>query len=403
MRITFLLTSSLESPYGLGRCFPLARQIASLEHDVHIVTLHHNLEADVERHFSYEGVWIHYVGQMHVRKVADTTLYFSAPRLLQVVLAGTVGLMRQATRLDADVYHIGKPHPQNSSAGWLAARLWRKGRLFLDCDDLEATINRFSGTWQQRGVAWLEDAVPRWVDGVTVHSQFLETRLRGLGVPSERLLRLPSGADSQRFKQISPASVDRWRERLDLAEQRVVAYFGTMALVNHPIDLLLEAFARLVHRVPDAVLLLVGGGADLPVLQNLSQQLGIAARCRFVGRVGRDEVAVLHGLTYVTVDPVNDDVLARARWPLKIVESLAAGVPIVTGDVGDRREMLGGDAAGLVVVPGDSQALADGLEAVLTDPLLHQHLSEGCKHQAARYSLTDLSSNLLRFYERVQK
>jgi glycosyltransferase involved in cell wall biosynthesis len=402
MRITFLLTSSLESPYGLGRCFPLARQIASLEHDVHIVTLHHNLEADVERHFRYEGVWIHYVGQMHVRKVSDTTLYFSAPRLLQVVLAGTAGLVRQATKLDADVYHIGKPHPQNSTAGWLATRLWGKGRLFLDCDDLEATINRFSGTWQQRGVAWLEDTVPRWVDGVTVHSQFLEARLRGLGVPNERLLRLPSGADIQRFKHISPAAVDRWRERLELSDQRVVAYFGTMALVNHPIDLLLEAFVRLTHRVPDTVLLLVGGGADLPLLKDLAHQLGIAGRCRFVGRVGQDEVVALHRLAHVTVDPVNDDELARARWPLKIVESLAAGVPIVTGDVGDRREMLGGETAGLVVVPGDSQALADGLEAVLTDLLLHEHLSKGCEPQAGRYNLADLASSLLRFYERMQ-
>lgn len=403
MRIAFLLTSSLESPYGLGRCFPLARQIASLEHDVHVVTLHHNLDADVARHFRREGVWIHYVGQMHVRKVSDTTFYFSAPKLLQVVVAGTAGLVRQAITLDADVYHIGKPHPQNSSAGWLAARLRGKGRLFLDCDDLEATINRFSGAWQQRSVAWLEDTVPRWVDGVTVHSRFLETRLRGLGIPSERLLRLPSGADIQRFKHIPPDSVAQWRERLELAGQRVLAYFGTMALVNHPVDLLLEAFARLVPRVPDIVLILVGGGADLPALRDLAHQLGIADRCRFVGRVGRDEVTILHRLAHVTVDPVNDDELARARWPLKIVESLAAGVPIVTGDVGDRREMLGGETAGLVVAPGDPQALADGLEAVLTDPLLHERLSRGCEPQAARYNLADLASSLLEFYERIQK
>ena len=401
MRIAFLLTSSLESPYGLGRCFPLARQIASMEHDVHIITLHHNLEPEVPRHFRREGVWVHYVGQMHVRKVSDKTLYFNAPKLLQVAAMGAVGLVREAMRLNADIYHIGKPHPQNSSAGLLAARLLRQRRLFLDCDDLEATINRFGGAWQQRGVAWLEDTMPRRVDGLTVHSRFLETRLQTLGVPRDRILRLPTGADGQRFEHVSPASAVQWKDRLTLTDQRVVAYIGTMALVSHPVDLLLEAFAHLATKVPDAILLLVGGGADLAALQDLARQLGVDERCRFVGRVGPDEAAVLQSLAHVTVDPVHDDLVARARWPLKIVESLAAGIPVVTGDVGDRREMLGEGTAGLVVRPGDSRALADGLEAVLTDPLLHRSLVEGCQSQAARYNLADLASKLLAFYEQV--
>jgi glycosyltransferase involved in cell wall biosynthesis len=403
MRIAFLLTSSLESPYGLGRCFPLARQLASLEQDVHIVTLHHDLKPEIPRHYEHEGVWIHYVGQMHVRKVSDTTLYYSTPELLQVVAAGTLGLVRQALNLHADVYHIGKPHPQNGTAGLAAARWLRRRRLFLDCDDLEATINRFGGAWQRRGVAWLEDTLPRWMDGVTVHSRFLESRLRTLGVPSDQILRLPSGADSKQFRHVSPVSASRWREHLALSGKRVAAYIGTMALVNHPIDLLLEAFAHLAPLVPDAVLLFVGGGADLATLQDLAGELGIADRCRFVGRVGRDQVAVLQSLALVTVDPVYDDLVARARWPLKIVESLAAGVPVVTGDVGDRWEMLGGGKAGLAVPPGDSQALADGLGAVLSDPALHQRLVEGCRAQAARYSLEDLAADLLAFYRRVAK
>jgi len=303
--------------------------------------------------------------------------------------------------LRADVYHVGKPHPQNSFAGLLVARVLDKRRLFLDCDDFEASINRFNSTWQQRGMAWLEDHLPRLVDGLTVHTRFLERKFQTLGVPRERILRLPTGIDRKRFQDVSPASVMNWRERLGLHNQRVVAYIGTMALVSHSVDLLLKAFARLYPRVQDVILLFVGGGPDLSLLKNLACQLGIADRCRFIGRVRADEVPVLLSLANVSVDPVYDDEVAQARWPVKIMESLALGVPIVTGDVGDRREILGEETAGLLVSPGNPEALADGLEAVLNDSSLHKSLSIGCKIQATKYVLEDLASRLLTFYERA--
>ena len=403
MRIAFLLSNSLDSPSGVGRWFPWARQMAVLGHEVHIVALHHDLGPTVSRYFRREGVSVHYVGQTHVRKVADTTYYFNTLRLLWVVITGAIGLARRAAMLRADVYHVGKPHPQNSFAGLLVARVLDKRRLFLDCDDFEASINRFNSTWQQRGMAWLEDHLPRLVDGLTVHTRFLERKFQTLGVPRERILRLPTGIDRKRFQDVSPASVMNWRERLGLHNQRVVAYIGTMALVSHSVDLLLKAFARLYPRVQDVILLFVGGGPDLSLLKNLACQLGIADRCRFIGRVRADEVPVLLSLANVSVDPVYDDEVAQARWPVKIMESLALGVPIVTGDVGDRREILGEETAGLLVSPGNPEALADGLEAVLNDSSLHKSLSTGCRIQATKYVLEDLASRLLTFYERASK
>lgn len=401
MRIAFLLTSSLTSPYGLGRCFPLARELAAAGHELHIVALHHDLGPSVPRHSVRSGVRIHYAGQMHARKVSDTTIYYSTPRLLSTVIAGTLGLVREASRINADIYHIGKPHPQNSIAGLAAGRLLKRRRLFLDCDDLEAQSNRLGGEWQRRILGWFEDRVPCRVDGVTVHSQFLHDRILALGVPPARVLRLPNGVDRERFGAVPPSAMQLWRDRLGLGDRRVVTYVGTMSLANHPVDLLLRAFAHLVRTVDDAMLLLVGGGADLGRLEHLAHELGIADRCRFAGRVEPEQIPALMSLSLATVDPVYDDEVARARWPLKIVESMAVGVPVVTGDVGDRREMLGDQRAGLAVAPGEPEALADGLQALLEDPVLHGSLSEGCRSQADTYDLKDLASRLLSFYEKV--
>lgn len=397
MRIAFLTTTSLDSPYGLGRCFPFAHQLAAMGHDVHIVALHHDLTPAVARHFALQGVSIHYVGQMHVRKQNDSTTYYPLLRLLWVLFSGWWGMMVQSIRLRADIYHIGKPHPQNSVAGFIAARFGRHP-LFLDYDDLEVEINRTSNAWQRRVLGWLENNVPRWVDGVTVHSQFLADRLVGMGLSNAQILRLPSCVARDRFQPVAADLLAQWRMRLGIGEQQVILYVGTLSLNNHPVDLLLHAFAQLLKQRRDVILLLVGGGADWVALQKLAEQLGITDRCRFAGRVAANEVPALFGLADVSVDPIEDNLVARARWPLKIIESLAAGVPVITGDVGDRRAMLGNGRAGLLVDPGDAAALAAAIQTILADPSLHAQLKAGALTQAQLYSPLPLTTRLLEFY-----
>jgi glycosyltransferase involved in cell wall biosynthesis len=364
-----------------------------------MVALHHDFSPTVPRHFQSDGVNVLYVGQMHTRKIANTTDYFGPFELLKVTALGAIRLALQAIRLQADVYHICKPHPQNGFAGVLAANLSRNRRVFLDSDDFEAGINRFSNGWQQRVVAALENGLPHLVEGVTVHTRFLSERIQKLGIPKDRILRLPSCVDARRFRSVSPCAVKEWQERLGIREHdRVIVFVGTMALNSHPVDLLLESFARLSAKMDDVVLLLVGGGPDLLHLQEIASQLDIASRCRFVGRVKPDEVPPLLSLADVSVDPVYDDEVAQARWPVKIMESMAMGVPVVTGDIGDRAEILGGKA-GVLVTPGSPESLARGIESVLIDSCLHEQFASGCKYQSGKYNIENVTSKLLAFYE----
>ncbi|MCL4835101.1 MAG: glycosyltransferase family 4 protein [Caldilineaceae bacterium] len=401
MKVVFLTTSSLDSPYGIGRCLPLARQLVYLGHRVHIVALHHNLTPSVARRQEIDGVQVEYAGQMHVRKVDDTTLYYSPLRLPWVVAAGAWGLARAALALQADVLHIGKPHPQNTLAGLLAARLRPQTRVILDYDDYEAGINRFGNRLERAVLTFLEDFTPRWFDGITTHSTFLAQRLLAQGIPPARILRLPSAFDPARFAPVSSETSATWRQRLGLGERKVVVYVGTVSFVNHAVDLLLYAFAGVAADRDDLALLIVGGGQDVAQTQALAGQLGIAHLCRFTGRVDGDAVPALFQLAALSVDPARHTPTEEARWPLKIVESLAAGVPVLTGDVGDRREMLGDGAAGLLVAPDDAEALAEGMAALLAAPERLAAMSTAARHLAARYDPARLAPGLVDFYQKL--
>jgi glycosyltransferase involved in cell wall biosynthesis len=378
-----LLTQSLESPSGLGRYWPVAKELGRLGHEVTLLALHHDYRSLEERRFRREGVAVHYVGQMHVRKAGSGKFYYRPLRLLWVVALASLRLAWAALRVPTDVYHIGKPHPMNGLAAWVLHLLGKP--VCLDCDDYEAASNRFSGRWQRRGVAFFEDRLPRIASAITVNTRFTAERLRSLGYPRERIVYVPNGVDRERFAGVRDADAAALRQRLDLVGRRVVLYVGSMSLVNHAVDLLLEAFALVREEEPEAVLLLVGGGEDLEGLCSRAESLGLGALAQFVGRVEPAEVPLYYALADVSVDPVRDDLAARARSPLKVVESLVTGVPVVTGDIGDRRECLGDGAAGELVEPGDADALAEGILRVLRAPesgremrQAAERLREGC-------------------------
>jgi len=398
MKIAFVLTQSLDSPSGLGRYAPLAQELVRLGHQVTVLALHYAWEQLSPKRFVEQGVQVVYAGQMHVRKEGPRKSYYGPGRLLLVSLAATARLARALAQTDADVIHVCKPQPFNV----LAARLARRGRpVYYDCDDYEAETNRFGGRWQKRIVQYFEDGIVGDARALTVNTHFTADRYAALGFPAGRIHHIPNGVARERFAApVEPAALEALRGRLGLApDAPVVLYVGTLGLLSHPVDLLLQAFQQVQRALPEARLLLVGGGEDYDAVRVMAAELGIGGQTIFAGRVPPEQIPAYLSLATVTVDPVHDDAIARARSPLKVLESLAMGVPAVTGDVGDRRELLGDGAAGVLVPAGEASALAEGLLSLLCDRGLHQQKVAAALAQREHYYWDKLVGRFAAAYE----
>jgi glycosyltransferase involved in cell wall biosynthesis len=239
---------------------------------------------------------------------------------------------------------------------------------------------------------WL---LPALAVGVTVNTRFLAERMRRRGI--QRVVYVPNGVDLAVFKPPAPRLLAALRTSLGLDGATVVAYFGTIALHNHPIDLLLEAFRLPALADPAVRLLLVGGGEDLPAVREWIRDQGMDDRIQCTGHVPRAAVPFYVALATLTVDPVHDNEVARARSPLKLFESMALGLPVVTGAVGDRPELLG--AAGVVTATQTPAALAEAIHAILADPAGRASLADHALAQVQRYTWQTLGLQLLRGYE----
>jgi glycosyltransferase involved in cell wall biosynthesis len=364
--ITFLLTQDLESPSGLGRYLPLAKNLSKQGMAISIFALHANFDSLKARTFFIENVHMTYVAQMHVKKGNSQTSYFNALNLIWYSLKATWKLLINLLNNPTDTIIIGKPHPMNSIAGLIGGRFHR-AKIILDCDDYEAASNYFSSPWQKWVVKFFEDTMPKLVDHVTTNTYFNKERMIDLGVSADKIDYLPNGIDQERFQNLDPFIESQIKQSLNLEGKKVIAYIGSLSLANHPVDLLIRAFKLIAEMDDSAYLLIVGGGKDIDVLRAMVKDNQLENSVHLVGRVPPDLVPYYYKLADVTVDPVYDDDAAKGRCPLKIFESWVMNTPFVTAGVGDRRTLASDPPAALFFEAGNYSDLATKLLHVINN------------------------------------
>jgi len=346
-----------------------------LGHHVEVVALHPAFDELDSKDVIFEGVPVHYVSQMHVRKSGDSKNYFSNTQLLKITWLATWQLSKASLASKSDIVLVGKPHPMNSIAG-LISKYINRSTLLLDCDDFEAASGRFSSGWQRSIISWFEKWMPNRATFVTTNTYFLRDKLIKWGIAQEKIVILPNGIDEDRFTHPDPEVINSLRQELGLEHSAVVGFIGSLSLTSHPVNLLLEAMKDLIDQDENVILLLVGGGEDIQNLKDQAINLGISQHVKFTGRVDPESVPLYYSLADVSVDPVFDDDSARGRSPLKLFESWACGVPFVCGDVGDRRSLLGEPPAGILSQPGNPEALAEAIRSVIINQGLAEKLRQ---------------------------
>ena len=183
--------------------------------------------------------------------------------------------------------------------------------------------------------------------------------LVGLGIDSDRIVVLTNAVDPQLFAP-DPAAGAAARAQLGVDGGPVVGFVGSLR-PWHDLGALLEAFGQVVTRVPGASLVVVGDGPRRHELELAAEGLGIASRCRFTGAVAYADVPRYLAAMDLTVAPY---AAADSFYfsPLKVVESLAAGVPVLAAAAGDIGCCVVPGRTGWTYHAGDRESLATTLE-----------------------------------------
>lgn len=268
----------------------------------------------------------------------------------------------------------------------IAALLTPGARLVLGFHGLE-TGGGFSPRHRRR-VRWGRRLKARYA---TV-SESGAAQLRQAGVSAPRIEILPNGVDVGRIRAHSSRR-NPMRGQLGFRRDDVV--FGCVASLT-PV----KGHAHLIAALADSVataqrlrLLLVGDGPLRDDLQRQARTLSVADRVTFAGP--REDVPELLSAMDGYVCSSLSEGMSNA-----VLEAMAAGLPIISTDVGDHRALLSFDECRLVR-PGDVPALASRLSDLAVDPLRRARMGNAALARVQRFSFDRMMCAYDGFYQRL--
>jgi glycosyltransferase involved in cell wall biosynthesis len=124
--------------------------------------------------------------------------------------------------------------------------------------------------------------------------------------------------------------------------------------------LLIDVFARILRKVPGALLLIIGDGAGMPAVKSRIQELGVAQHVLLMG-ARNDVPLILKGMDVFCLPSEMEGM------PMTVLEAMAAGLPVVTSNVGGLPELVEEGKTGLMVPPRSPEPLEAALLALAED------------------------------------
>jgi glycosyltransferase involved in cell wall biosynthesis len=317
-----------------------------------------------------------------------------------VLIKNTVLLCGLSRR--ADVIHFQKSQFYAALPAVLAA-YWAWKPLHYDWDDWEekifyASIRKKTATAILTGISFrlMERLLPFLADSVSVSSEALRALALQRGANEKNIFSAPVGADLQQF--CPDRSLDEVRKKHNVNGALLVLYHGQLHSCQY-VRLFLKAI-RLISKTQDGNhlrFMIMGGGSELMSLKMFAQELGIGGKVVFTGFVPHMDISRYIAAADICVAPFDDNEVTRCKSPLKIVEYMASGKPVVASDVGEVRNMLEG--AGLLVEPGKSEAIVHGILELAGDKMLRKTMAAAARQRAeTKYRWCCSAENLEKAY-----
>jgi glycosyltransferase involved in cell wall biosynthesis len=206
---------------------------------------------------------------------------------------------------------------------------------------------------------------------------------------------VPLGFDLAPLAAIDAAARADARRQLDVdPETPVVTIVGRLTAIKQH-DLFLRV-ARSVHDThPSALFVIVGDGERREELDGLTRRLALQQRVRFLG--WRKDLAAIYGATDVCVLTSRNE-----GTPVAVIEALAAGVPVVSTDVGGVRDVIDEPILGAIAPDNDVHALASQVRRMLSpDTRTPEMIAARRRSVIARYGSDRLVDDIATLYREM--
>lgn len=311
-----------------------------------------------------------------------------AGRLATVASAPlSIAFPLELRRLRPDVAHLHFPYPVAEVAYWLAGRA------------RAAVLTYHSDVVRQKG--WLRLYAPLMRQALAKMDRILATSPRYaetspvLQTFRDRVRIVPLGIETARFAHADEASVAALRRRYAPDGAPLLLFVGKLRYYKG-VDWLLRALPAIAN----ARLLIVGEGPMLNAWETLARETGVRDRVHFVGEVPDEALPAYYHAADLFVLPAS----ARSEaFGTVLLEAMAAGLPLITTEVGTGTSWVNQHGqTGLVVPPRTPSALADAINTLLNQPEARRAMGEAARQRATQeFDVAQMVARVEQVYEEV--
>ena len=198
---------------------------------------------------------------------------------------------------------------------------------------------------------------------ITLSRAFAEVLSRSYGIPEERIRIIPGGVDTRRFA-VSHSQRQARAELSPPSDRPIIVAVRRLAR-RMGLEELLAAIALIRSQAPEVLLVIAGIGPLAEHLKARVSELGLQANVRLLGLVCDENLPLLYRGATLSIVPT----VALEGFGLIVVESLAAGTPVLVTPVGGLPEVVSRLSPQLILPGTGPTALAEGLLSALSGHL----------------------------------
>jgi glycosyltransferase involved in cell wall biosynthesis len=248
--------------------------------------------------------------------------------------------------------------------------------------------------WKARSERFVDRRLATWCDRLVGNSQAVVQFYHELGVPSDRLTMIYSGADNEEPPPIDPAEI---RTSFGFEPTAPLVLFAGRLAEQKRVGDLLKALDLVQHIQPDVRTLIAGDGPLRDRLEETAHAYYLDGRVRFLGH--RDDVPRLLAAANLVVLPSEYEGL-----PNVVLEAMRFRKPVVATAAPGTTEVVIDGQTGILVPIGDIRLLARAIRDIVRDPALAQRMGEaGRTHVEAGFGADAMVAHFADLYENLAR
>lgn len=271
------------------------------------------------------------------------------------------------------------------------------GRLFLQAFTRKKIIPFLRTTYNHpkyRKARIFEKLTRYFVKHYLANSESVKNYyIKNIGVPREKITVIPNGIDVAYYQSLERN--ENLRIEFDINPDETAIICVANLHINKGHQYLLEAFEEVYKDNQKTKLLLVGDGEEKKNLLEQIEDYDSKNNILFLGK--RNDVPEFLKISDIFVLPTLFEGMSNA-----IIEAMAAGVPVITTDIPENRDLIENEKTGILFPVKNIHRLIEAIKSLMTDPDLRKQLGQNSRQSIEKkFNIRLAASQLARFFEEI--